>query len=62
VEEGDVIEIDINKGILAVNISEEEMRKRMKAWKPREPKITSGYLGRYAEMVTSASTGAVFES
>lgn len=61
VKEGDIIEIDITKGLLALRISDEEMEKRKKAWKPREPKITDGYLGRYAKMVTSASTGAVFK-
>ncbi|MDQ2086696.1 dihydroxy-acid dehydratase [Herbivorax sp. ANBcel31] len=61
IKEGDIIDIDINKGKLNVDISEDELKDRMKDWKAPEPKITKGYLGRYAKLVTSASTGAVFK-
>jgi dihydroxy-acid dehydratase len=61
VKEGDIIKIDIPNGKLDMEISEEEIRARMKEWKAPEPKITKGYLGRYAKLVSSASTGAVFK-
>ncbi|MGX8728021.1 MAG: hypothetical protein ACSW75_00470, partial [Lachnospiraceae bacterium] len=46
---------------LNVKVSDEEMERRKAAWKPREPKITTGYLARYAAMVTSGSKGAVLK-
>ncbi len=61
VEDGDEIEIDIPARVLKVNVSDEEMEKRRKNWQPREPKVTSGYLRRYANMVTSGSTGAILK-
>lgn len=61
VQEGDRIEIDIPKGKLNVLVSEEELTVRKQAWKAPEPKITRGYLGRYARLVSSASTGAVLK-
>ena len=61
VEEGDIIEIDIPNNKLNVKISDEEMAARKAKWQPREPKITSGYLARYAAMVTSGNRGAVLE-
>ncbi|MFA9465852.1 MAG: dihydroxy-acid dehydratase [Velocimicrobium sp.] len=61
VEEGDIIEINIPQNKLNVKVSEEEMEKRRENWKPREPKITSGYLARYAKMVTSGNRGAILE-
>lgn len=61
VKEGDIIKIDIPNGKLDMEISEEEIRARMKEWKAPETKITKGYLGRYAKLVSSASTGAVFK-
>ncbi|TYQ15342.1 UNVERIFIED_CONTAM: dihydroxy-acid dehydratase [Acetivibrio alkalicellulosi] len=61
VKEGDIINIDINNGKLNVEVSDEELKNRMKEWKAPKPKITRGYLGRYAKLVTSASTGAVFK-
>lgn len=61
VEEGDIISIDIPKNELNLKVSEEELAKRKAAWIPREPKITSGYLARYAAMVTSGNRGAVLE-
>ncbi len=61
VEEGDIIKIDIDNLSLELDISEEEMAKRKAAWVPREPKVTTGYLARYAKMVTSGNRGAVLE-
>lgn len=61
VEEGDTISIDIPNNKLEVMISDEEMAKRKAAWTPREPKVTTGYLARYAKMVTSGNRGAVLE-
>jgi len=63
VEEGDIIEIDIPGKRIDLNVSDRELAARKKGLKPREPSITltRGYLARYAKMVTSASTGAVFE-
>lgn len=58
-KEGDIIEIDIPNKKLNVRLSEEEIKNRTKKLKPYEPKIKSGYLARYAKLVTSASTGAV---
>jgi dihydroxy-acid dehydratase len=62
VEEGDIITIDITRGTLDVKLSEQELEKRRKAWKAPAAKERSGYLARYASMVTSASTGAVFKN
>lgn len=62
IEEGDIIEIDIPNKALNVKLSDEELQKRKEKWQPREPKITTGYVGRYAKEVTSANTGAVFKS
>jgi len=59
VKEGDIISIDIPQGKLEIEVSDEELAQRRKGWKAPEPKITKGYLGRYAKLVTSASTGAV---
>jgi len=61
VKEGDIISIDIPKKKLTLKISAAEMAKRQKSFKPRPPSIRSGYLARYARMVTSASTGAIFK-
>lgn len=58
---GDIIEIDIPNKKLNVKLTKSEIKKRLKAWRPPKPKITGGYLGRYARLVTSGSTGAVFE-
>ncbi|MBO5073521.1 MAG: dihydroxy-acid dehydratase, partial [Eubacterium sp.] len=44
-----------------VDVSEEEMARRRENWQPREPKITTGYLARYANMVTSGSSGAILK-
>ena len=61
VEEGDIISIDINAGKLELEVSDEELEGRRKSLKPVEPKVTEGYLARYAKLVSSASTGAVFK-
>ena len=61
IEEGDVIAIDIPNMKLDVKVSEEELEARRTKWQPREPKVTSGYLARYASMVTSGNRGAVLE-
>ena len=61
VEEGDIIDIDINANSLSFRITEEELEARRTKWQPREPKITTGYLSRYVEMVTSGNRGAILE-
>jgi dihydroxy-acid dehydratase len=60
VKEGDIIAIDIPKKTITLKVSSEELKKRQKGFKPRPPAIKSGYLARYASLVTSASTGAIF--
>jgi len=60
-EDGDIIHIDVEKGLLEVKLSEEELNERRKRWKPLPPKVKTGVLKRYASMVTSASKGAVFK-
>jgi len=62
VREGDMISIDIPARKLDVELPEEELKRRAGEWKAPQPKITWGYLGRYARLVSSASTGAVFKS
>ena len=59
VEDGDIIEINIPDNTITLNVSDEELAKRRAAWKPREPKITTGYLARYAKLVSSGAQGAV---
>lgn len=59
VEDGDIIEIDINEGRLNLAVSDEVLAERKAAWIQPEPKIKKGYLAKYAKRVTSASTGAV---
>ncbi len=61
VHEGDMIEIDINNYSMTLKVSDEELAKRKSEWKPREPKVTTGYLARYASMVTSGNRGAILE-
>ena len=61
VEEGDIISINIPENKLNVLVSDEEMAARKEKWQPREPKITTGYLARYAKMVTSGNRGAILE-
>ena len=61
VEEGDLIAIDIPNMTLDLKVSDEVLAARKAAWKPREPKVTTGYLARYASMVTSGNRGAILE-
>ncbi len=61
VEAGDIVEIDIPKNKINVKISDEQFAERKKNWKPRKPKITTGYLAKYASMATSADTGGVLK-
>lgn len=61
IEEGDIISINIPENTIHVKVSEEELAKRKEQWKPKEPKVKTGYLARYAAMVTSADKGAVLE-
>ena len=61
VEESDIIEINIPEYKINLKISDEEMAKRKAKWQPREPKVTTGYLARYAAMVTSGDRGAILE-
>ena len=61
IEEGDIIEIDIPNLKLNARISDEEFARRKEKWQPREPEVTTGYLARYAAMVTSGNRGAVLE-
>ena len=61
VEEGDIIKINIPENRLDVDVSEEEMERRRGKWQPREAKVTTGYLARYASMVTSGNRGAILE-
>jgi dihydroxy-acid dehydratase len=62
VKDGDKIEIDLHKKTIDIHVPEKEMEKRKTAWKKPEPKIKEGYMARYAKLVTSASTGAVFRT
>ena len=61
VEEGDLIRINIPEHKLELAVSDEELAHRKAAWTPREPKVTTGYLKRYAKMVSSANKGAILE-
>lgn len=61
IEEGDIISIDIPANTINVKLDESELEARKAKWQPREPKVTTGYLARYAKMVTSADKGAVLE-
>ena len=61
VEEGDIIKIDIPANKLELAVSDEELLRRRERWQPRQPKITTGYLARYAAMVTSGNRGAILE-
>ncbi|MBP3782295.1 MAG: dihydroxy-acid dehydratase [Butyrivibrio sp.] len=61
VEEGDIISIDIPNNSLNLKVSDEELEARRAKWQPREPKVTTGYLSRYRELVTSGNRGAILE-
>ena len=59
IKDGDIIEMDADKGVLNVKLSSAELDKRRKAWKPKKPEFTSGYLWKYAEQVGAARGGAI---
>ncbi len=61
VQEGDIIDINIPEGRLNADVPEEELKRRMGLWKAPQPRNTTGYLGRYTRLVTSAGTGAVLK-
>ena len=61
VEEGDIIAIDIPANTINVKVSDEVLAERRAKWQPREPKVKTGYLARYASMVTSADKGAILQ-
>ena len=61
VEEGDIISINIPEMTLELKVSDEELAVRKAKWQPKEPKVTTGYLARYAKMVTSGNRGAILE-
>ncbi len=61
IKDGDVIELDIHKRSLELKVSEAELNDRKRSWTPPAPKIKSGWLSRYAKVVTSANTGAVLK-
>ena len=61
IEEGDIIKIDIPANTINVDVSDEVLAERRKNWTPREPKINSGYLARYRQLVTSGNKGAILE-
>lgn len=61
VEDGDLISIDMNACTINLEVDEEELAKRKEAWVKPEPKVKTGYLARYASLVTSANTGAIFK-
>lgn len=61
VKEGDIIKINIPENQLQLMVSDEELAERKKNWKAKKPEITTGYLARYASLVTSAERGAILE-
>ncbi len=61
VREGDIIDIDIPARTMSIHVDDAELARRKESWQPPAPKITGGYVGRYAKMVTSGSTGAVLK-
>ena len=61
VEEGDIFKIDINNTTITLDVPDDVLAQRKAAWKPRTPKVTTGYLARYAAMVTSGNRGAILE-
>ncbi len=62
VRDGDIISIDINANTINVKLTDEELAARKAEWQPRQPKITTGYLARYASLVTSGNTGAILKN
>ncbi len=61
IEEGDIIKIDINANTINVDLTDEELAARKAKWQPKEPKVKTGYLARYASLVTSANEGAILK-
>jgi dihydroxy-acid dehydratase len=61
VKDGDIISIDIDAYSLSLELDEGEIQKRLAEWKKPAPKVDGGYLKLYSQLVTSASTGAVFK-
>ncbi len=61
IRDGDIIKINIPENSINVDLSDEELAQRKAQWQPRQPKITTGYLARYASLVTSGNRGAVLE-
>ncbi|MEB3100175.1 dihydroxy-acid dehydratase [Ferviditalea candida] len=61
VEDGDIIDLNLNERTITLQISDEEMERRRQNWKGYEPKVKTGYLARYSKLVTSASTGGVMK-
>lgn len=59
VQTGDVITIDAQKNQISMNVSDEEMKRRLHNWKPPKPAITRGTLGKYSRLVSDASHGAM---
>lgn len=62
IEEGDIIKIDINNNSINVDLTNEELAARKAKWQPKEPNVKTGYLNRYAQLVTSANKGAILKS
>ena len=62
IEEGDIIKINIPENTINVDLSDEVLKERAAKWQPREPKIKTGYLARYAAQVTSGNTGAILKT
>jgi dihydroxy-acid dehydratase len=62
IHDGDIISINIPENTINLKVSDEELAARKAEWQPREPKITTGYIARYASLVTSANTGAILKS
>lgn len=62
IEEGDIIAIDIPANTINVKVSDEELAARKEKWQPKEPKVKTGYLARYASLVTSADKGAILKT
>ncbi len=61
INEGDTIAIDIMNNSIELKVDDEELDKRRAVFVPKEPKIKTGYVARYAKLVTSASTGAILQ-
>ena len=61
IDEGDIIKINIPELKLELDVPEEELKARREKWQPRKPEITTGYLARYAAMVSSGNRGAILE-